>query len=106
MNAWLFLGGAIISEVTATLSLKRALDHPIYYSVVALGYVVAFVLLTLTLRQGLGIGVAYGVWAALGVGLTAVGSRFFFGEPLTAVMIAGLALIIGGVLLVELGSAH
>jgi small multidrug resistance pump len=106
MTAWLFLGGAIISEVTATLSLKRALDHPIYYSVVALGYVVAFVLLTLTLRQGLGIGVAYGVWAALGVGLTAVGSRFFFGEPLTAVMIAGLALIIGGVLLVELGSAH
>lgn len=106
MTAWLFLGGAIISEVTATLSLKRALDHPIYYSVVALGYVVAFVLLTLTLRQGLGIGVAYGVWAALGVGLTAVGSRFFFGEPLTAVMIAGLALIIGGVLLVELGSAR
>ena len=106
MTAWLFLGGAIISEVTATLSLKRALDHPIYYSVVAFGYVVAFVLLTLTLRQGLGIGVAYGVWAALGVGLTAVGSRFFFGEPLTAVMIAGLALIIGGVLLVELGSAH
>jgi small multidrug resistance pump len=106
MTAWLLLGGAIISEVTATLSLKRALDHPVFYTVVALGYVVAFVFLSLTLRQGLGIGVAYGVWAALGVGLTAVGSRFFFGEPLTGVMVAGLALIIGGVLLVELGSAH
>jgi small multidrug resistance pump len=106
MTAWMLLGGAIISEVTATLSLKRALDHPMFYSIVALGYLVAFVLLSLTLRQGLGIGVAYGVWAALGVGLTAIGSRFFFGEPLTGVMIAGLALIIGGVLLVELGSAH
>jgi small multidrug resistance pump len=106
MTAWVLLAGAIISEVTATLSLKRALDHPIFYSVVALGYLVAFVLLSLTLRQGLGIGVAYGVWAALGVGLTAVGSKVFFGEPLTGMMIAGLALIIGGVLLVELGSAH
>jgi small multidrug resistance pump len=106
MTAWVLLAGAIVSEVTATLSLKRALDHPIFYSVVALGYLVAFVLLSLTLRQGLGIGVAYGVWAALGVGLTAVGSKVFFGEPLTGVMIAGLALIIGGVLLVELGSVH
>jgi small multidrug resistance pump len=106
MTAWMLLGGAIVSEVTATLSLKRALDHPVFYSVVGIGYLVAFVLLSLTLRQGLGIGVAYGVWAALGVGLTALGSRFFFGEPLTGVMIAGLALIIGGVLLVELGSAH
>jgi small multidrug resistance pump len=106
MTSWVLLAGAIISEVTATLSLKRALDHPIFYSVVALGYLIAFVLLSLTLRQGLGIGVAYGVWAALGVGLTAVGSKVFFGEPLTGVMIAGLALIVGGVLLVELGSAH
>jgi small multidrug resistance pump len=106
MTTWLLLGCAIVSEVTATLSLKRALDHPAFYSIVALGYVVAFVFLTLTLRHGLGIGVAYGVWAALGVGLTALGSKVFFGEPLTGVMIAGLALIIGGVLLVELGSAH
>jgi small multidrug resistance pump len=106
MTTWLLLAGAIISEVTGTLSLKRALDQPIFYVVVALGYLVAFVLLSLTLRQGLGIGVAYGVWAALGVGLTAAGSKVFFDEPLTPVMIAGLALIIGGVLLVELGSAH
>jgi small multidrug resistance pump len=106
MTTWLFLGGAIISEVTATLSLKRALDQPAFYSIVVLGYLTAFVLLSLTLRQGLGVGVAYGVWAACGVALTAVGSKVFFGEPLTGVMVAGFALIVGGVLLVELGSAH
>ncbi|WP_151081566.1 DMT family transporter [Nocardioides cynanchi] len=106
MTTWLLLGAAIVSEVTATLSLKRALDRPAFYVFVALGYLLAFVLLSLTLREGLGIGVAYGVWAALGVGLTALGSRVFFGEPITPVMVAGLALIVGGVLLVEIGSPH
>lgn len=106
MTTWLLLAAAIVSEVTATLSLKRALDQPGFYAVVVTGYVAAFVLLSLTLRQGLGIGVAYGIWAACGVALSAVGSKVFFGEPLTGLMIAGLVLIIGGVLLVELGSAH
>jgi small multidrug resistance pump len=103
---WLFLGGAILCEVTATLCLKRALDVPALYAVVVAGYVAAFALLTLTLKEGLGVGVTYGIWAACGVALTAIGSRVLFGEPLTGVMIAGLGLIIGGVLLVELGSAH
>jgi small multidrug resistance pump len=106
MTTWLFLGGAILCEVTATLCLKRALDVPALYAVVVAGYVAAFALLTLTLKEGLGVGVTYGIWAACGVALTAIGSRVLFGEPLTGVMIAGLSLIIGGVLLVELGSAH
>lgn len=106
MTEWLFLAAAIVSEVTATLSLKRALDHPALYAVVAAGYVAAFVLLTLTLKQGMGIGVAYGIWAACGVALTAVASKLFFSEPLTTVMLLGIALIIAGVLLVETGASH
>ncbi|MGC4110272.1 MAG: SMR family transporter [Nocardioides sp.] len=106
MSAWLLLASAILCEVGASLSLKKALDQPVMYVVVAAGYVAAFVLLTLTLRAGVGIGVAYGVWAACGVALTAIGSQLFFDEPLNAVMLAGLALIIGGVLLVELGASH
>ncbi|HET7072154.1 MAG TPA: SMR family transporter [Nocardioides sp.] len=106
MTPWLLLAGAIVCEVTATLSLKRALDHPALYAVVAAGYVAAFILLTLTLKQGMGIGVAYGIWAACGVALTAAASKAFFSEPLTGVMMAGIALIIAGVLLVELGASH
>ena len=90
----------------ATLALKRALDHPALYAAVATGYVAAFVLLTLTLKQGLGIGVAYGIWAACGVALTAVASKVFFDEPLTTIMMTGMALIIAGVLLVELGATR
>ena len=106
MTPWLLLAGAIVCEVTATLALKRAIDHPALYTVVVAGYVAAFVLLTLTLKHGMGIGIAYGIWAAFGVALTALGSKIFFDEPLTQVMVLGLALIIAGVLLVELGASH
>jgi small multidrug resistance pump len=67
---------------------------------------VAFTFLTLTLQQGMALGVAYGIWAAAGVALTAVASRIFFKETITAVMMVGLGLIIGGVLLIELGATH
>ena len=106
MTTWLLLGAAILSEVTATLCLKRALDTPALYAVVVAGYVGAFVLLTLTLKQGLGIGVTYGIWAACGVALTAVASKMLFDEPLTTTMLFGIAFIIAGVLLVETGASH
>ena len=106
MTMWLLLASAIVCEVTASLSLKRALEDPVFYAVVAIGYVAAFVLLTLTLQEGLGIGVAYGIWAACGVALTAVASKIFFSEPLTGTMMFGIGLIIAGVLLVELGASH
>jgi len=70
------------------------------------GYLGAFALLTLALKEGLALGVAYGIWSAGGVAVTAIASRFLFGEPLTRTMVAGIALIMAGVLLVELGSAH
>ena len=105
MTAWLLLASAILCEVGATLALKRALDHPVMYVVVAIGYIASLILLTRTLREGLGIGLAYGVWAGCGVALAAIGSKVFFNEPLNGVMIVGITLIIGGVLLVELGAS-
>ena len=104
--AWLALGGAIISEVSATLALRQALNQPGFYAVVGIGYALAFVLLSLTLKAGMPLGVAYGVWSAGGVAVTAIASRLFFNEPLTRTMMAGIALIMAGVLLVEIGSAH
>ena len=41
MTAWLLLIGAILSEVTATLSLRGALDNPALYVLVVAGYVLA-----------------------------------------------------------------
>ena len=104
--AWPALGGAIISEVSATLALRQALNQPGFYIVVGIGYALAFVLLSLTLRAGMPLGVAYGLWGALGVALTAVLSMLVFGEPITVLVALGIALIMAGVLLVEVGAQH
>lgn len=104
---WLFLIIAIILEVGAALSLRVATNgKKLFFIAVVIGYLGAFFFLAQVLSLGLGIGVAYGIWAASGVALTAVASKLLFNEPFTWVMAAGIALIIGGVLLVELGAAH
>lgn len=104
MTAWAYLVVAIFCELVATLSLRNAVESPRWYAVVVPGYLVAFVFLSLALAEGMALGVAYGVWTAAGVALTALFSRVLFKEPLTPLMGAGIALIAGGVLLVELGS--
>lgn len=101
---WVLLAIAIVAEVGATISLKLATDGKrIWYVAVVAGYLIAFSLLAVALTLGLPIGVAYGIWAATGVALTAVLGRVLFREPLTALMLGGIALIIVGVFLVELG---
>lgn len=101
---WLFLAMAIALEVAGSLSLKGALQTPALYAVVAVGYVGAFVFLARTLRAGVPLGVAYGIWGAAGVALTAALSSVIYSEPLTPLMAVGIAVIIAGVLCVELGS--
>ena len=107
---WLFLAGAIVTEVAATLSLRVASTTKTspygWYTIVGVGYLAAFTFLSLSLGAGMPLGVAYGIWSAVGVALTAIFSRVFFKESLTGLMVLGIILIIGGVLLIELGSAH
>ena len=92
--AWIFLVGAILLEVAGTLALRMAATGPRrWFVAVGLGYVGAFTLLALALAGGIGLGVAYGIWAAVGVALTAVLSRVLFGEPLTWLMGLGIVLI-------------
>ena len=72
MAKWLYLVGAIVLEVSATLSLRQLVDHAGWIVLVLLGYGGAFLCLALLLRAGAPIGLTYGVWAASGVALTAV----------------------------------
>lgn len=104
--AYPYLVLAIVSEVFGTLALRAAATgRSIFYVGVAVGYVVSFLGLILALRAGLALGVAYGVWAATGVALTAVASHYLFAEPLTRRMLVGIGLIVIGVLAIELGAA-
>lgn len=103
--SWVFLAGAIVFEVAATMSLRlAAAGRRWLYGLVAAGYVISYALLSLTLAAGMALGVAYGIWTAAGVALTAVLGRVMFGEKFTWVMSVGVVLIMIGVVMVETGS--
>lgn len=104
VRKWALLAGAICVEVAGTLSLRASQDNAVWLVVVVVGYVSAFALLTGVLRAGMAVGVAYGIWGALGTAATAGLAAVIFDDPFTRAIILGIVLIIAGVLLVELGS--
>lgn len=105
---WFWLAGAILAEVSGTVALRfsEGFTRIAPSIVVVLGYGTAFYALSQTLSRGMDLGVAYGVWAAAGVALVALIGAVFLGEGLTWVQLGGIALVIGGVLALELGRAH
>ncbi len=105
---WLLLFGAIVSEVIATTALKLSagFTRVVPSVVVVVGYIVAFALLSQALTRGMALGVAYGVWAAAGVALVAIVGAVFLGEGMTWIQVGGIALVIAGVLALELGAQH
>jgi len=104
MRKWWFLAAAIACEVTGSLALKGALEEPALYALVGAGYLASFAFLAGVIREGMPLGVAYGIWGAAGVALTASFAAIVYGEAFTGLMILGLALVVAGVILVELGS--
>ena len=104
MRRWAPLAGAILTEVIGTLSLRAFQDQRWWIILVVAGYTASFFLLTRVLRAGLPVGVAYGIWGASGTAATAVVASIIFGDPFTLPIVAGIGLIIVGVLMVEFGS--
>ncbi|MFE6925124.1 DMT family transporter [Nocardia sp. NPDC057663] len=104
----LFLALAIATEVTATVSLKlsEGFTKPVPSIVVVIGYGAAFFFLSQALKRGMSIGVAYGIWSAVGVAAIAAIGVLFLGEKLTLTQVGGIGLVILGVLALELGGAH
>ncbi|WP_181788067.1 DMT family transporter, partial [Streptomyces phytophilus] len=88
---YVLLIGAILSEVTATVSLRlsEGFSKILPSIVVVIGYITAFTLLSLVLKRGMSIGIAYGIWAAAGVALVALIGAAFLGDGLTGVQIGG-----------------
>ncbi|MEX5295163.1 multidrug efflux SMR transporter [Kocuria sp. CPCC 205268] len=68
-------------------------------------YGVAFALLAQTLRS-IPVGVAYALWAGLGTAAMVATGAVVLGEPLTATTVAGIGLVIAGVVVLNLGGAH
>ncbi len=102
---YLWLAIAIGSEVLATSSLKACAGFTrlLPSIVVVLGYGVAFFCLSQTLRS-IPIGIVYAIWSGLGTVLIAVVGFFVYREPLDRPALVGMALIIAGVLVMNLFS--
>jgi small multidrug resistance pump len=105
---YLYLAAAIVGEIAATVSLKLSEGFSRLWPsvVVVVGYAIAFTALSRALKLGMPVGVAYAVWSAIGVAAVAIIGWKFLGETLNPTMVIGLALIIGGVVTLELGRTH
>lgn len=105
MQHWLFLTIAIISEVIATSALKASEGFSKLGPslIVAIGYLVAFYFLSLTLKT-IPVGIAYAIWSGIGVALIAIVSWLFMGQTLDTPAIIGLSLIILGVVVINVFS--
>jgi small multidrug resistance pump len=105
--AWALLLSAIAVEVAATASLTRTqgFRDPGWTAFVLIGYAVSIWLLSLVVRD-ISVSIAYAVWSGLGTAGIVVISLLFLGERLDLVKASALAMIIVGVVVLNLHSAH
>ncbi len=105
MTAWLLLLAAVFMEVIGTTALKlsNGFTRPWPIVAVVLGYGFAFMALGLVLKR-MEVSVAYAVWAGLGTALVALVGVIWFGEAMNWVKAGSLALIIIGLIGLNLGA--
>jgi small multidrug resistance pump len=94
----IFLAVAILSEVAATSALKSSegFSRLLPSIIVVIGYGVSFFLLSLALRS-IPVAVAYAIWSGVGQALIAAVAWFAFRQTLNAGELAGMGLIVAGV---------
>jgi small multidrug resistance pump len=105
MHHWILLAIAIVSEVIATSCLKAAEGFTRFWPsvVVVAGYLLAFYLLSLTLKT-IPVGVAYAIWSGTGIVLIALSGWLFLGQSLDTPALIGLSLIVAGVFVINVFS--
>src|SRR5271165_4674263 len=102
---WFYLLIAIVAEVVGTSALKASagMTKLAPAAVVVLGYGAAFYFLSLTLEQ-IPVGVAYAIWAGVGIVLISVIGWRFFDQTLDLPALLGMGLIVLGVAVINLFS--
>jgi small multidrug resistance pump len=107
MVAYLYLLAAITAEVFATSTIKSTDGFTRLWPTLACsaGYIISFVALSQAVK-GVEVGVAYAIWSGLGTAaIVAIGAAFL-GEPITVTKVTGMALIIAGVVTLNLSGSH
>jgi small multidrug resistance pump len=106
-SPYVVLLAAIGIEVGATTALPRTRGfHDLPWSLGVMGaYVLSIWMLGLVVRQ-MSVSVAYAVWSGLGTAAIATLGVLVLGERIDAVKIGALAMIVVGVVVLNLHTAH
>lgn len=101
-TSYLFLAGAIVAEVTATMLLQTTAQFTRLVPTVAMAllYGLSFYLLSHALKA-LPLGIAYAIWGGLGIVLTLIISVTVFKQALDWQAVTGVAMIVGGVVMIN-----
>jgi small multidrug resistance pump len=105
MLQWLFLAIAIMAEVLGTSFLRASegFTKLVPSLLVVVGYGAAFFCLSLTLKD-IPVGIAYAVWSGAGVALITLIGWLVFKQKLDAPALAGILLIVAGVVVIQVFS--
>jgi len=106
--SWVYLVAAILFEVAGTtcMKLSHGFEKLTPSILLFVFYVISFTLLSMTLKK-MDVSVAYAIWSGLGTALIAVIGVVWFGEDLTWQKTGWIALIIAGVMGLNLsGGVH
>jgi small multidrug resistance pump len=105
---YLLLLCAILAEVVATSLLKSTVGFTRLWPTLAClgGYAVAFALLAVSISRGMQTDVAYALWSAIGTVAIVVIAVLFLGSTLSVTKVVGIALIIAGVVTLNLAGSH
>lgn len=103
---WGLLSLAIVTEVIATTALKSSngftkLTPSI---IVIIGYVISFYMLSITLKS-LPMGITYAIWSGVGIVLISLIGWFYFKQQLDIASLIGMALIVAGVIVINVFSS-
>ncbi len=102
MNPYLALAFAILAEVIATSALKatHSFTRLIPSTITVVGYAAAFYCLSLAIKT-IPVGIAYGIWSGLGIVLISMAAYVLYQQSLSPQQMLGLALIVAGVVVVN-----
>jgi small multidrug resistance pump len=107
MQHWLFLGCAIVLEVAGTSAMKLSdgFTRWLPSALIFVFYAMAFIALTFALKK-IEVSVAYAIWSGVGTALIALIGIVWFGESVGTLKLISLALIIMGVVGLNMSVAH
>ncbi|OAH26212.1 multidrug transporter [Methylorubrum populi] len=102
---WFYLAMAILAEIGATSALKstEGFSKLVPSALTVIGYGAAFFFLSLTLRT-IPMGIAYAIWSGVGIVLISAVGWLAYDQKLDAPAVAGISLIICGVIVLNVFS--